>query len=55
MGNFIAQNRPKNEKVGFFKYDKAGQEQTIQKLEEIDDDSFDTNNLECTVEIQGLS
>ncbi|MFK5976566.1 MAG: 50S ribosome-binding GTPase [Sulfurovum sp.] len=54
LGNFIAQNRPKNEKVGFFKYDKAGQEQTIQKLEEIDDDSFDTNNLECTIKIQGF-
>ncbi|MBU1669451.1 dynamin family protein [bacterium] len=54
LGNFIAQNRPKNEKVEFFKYDEAGQEKTIQKLEEIDDDSFDTNNLECTVEIQGF-
>jgi len=54
LGNFIAQNRPKNEKINFFKYDKAGKEQTIQKLEEIDDDSFDTNNLECTVEIQGF-
>jgi len=54
LGNFIAQNRPKNEKVSFFKYDKAGKEQTIQKLEEIDDDSFATNNLECTVEIQGF-
>lgn len=54
LGNFIAQNRPKNEKVEFFKYDEAGQEKTIQKREEIDDDSFDTNNLECTVEIQGF-
>jgi len=54
LGNFIAQNRPKNEKVYFFKYDKAGKEQKIQKLEEINDDSFATNNLECTVEIQGF-
>jgi len=54
LGNFIAKNSPKNEKVEFFKYDEAGQEKTIQKLEEIDDDSFDTNNLECTVEIQGF-
>lgn len=54
LGNFIAKNSPNNEKVEFFKYDEAGQEQTIQKLEEIDDDSFDTNNLECTVEIQGF-
>lgn len=54
LGNFVAKNRRKSEKVEFFKYDKAGEEQTIQKLEEIDDDSFDTNNLECTVEIQGF-
>jgi len=54
LGNFIAQNRPKNKKVNFFKYDEAGKEQTIQKLEEIDDDSFAINNLECTVEIQGF-
>jgi len=54
LGNFIAQNRPKNEKVSFFKYDEAGKEQTIQKLEEIEDNSFNTNNLECTVEIQGF-
>jgi len=54
LGNFVAKNSPKSEKVKFFKYDEAGQEQTIQKLEEIDDDFFDTNNLECTVEIQGF-
>ena len=54
LGNFIAQNSPKSEKVIFFKYDEAGKEETIQKLEEIEDDSFDTNNLECTVEIQGF-
>lgn len=54
LGNFIAQNRPQNEKVSFFKYDEAGKEQTIQKLEEIDEESFDTNNLECTVAIQGF-
>jgi len=54
LGNFIAKNSPKSEKVSFFKYDEAGQEHTIQKLEEIDDDFFDTNNLECTVEIQGF-
>ncbi len=54
LGNFIAQNSPKNKKINFFKYDKAGKEQTIKKLEEIEDDAFDTNNLECTVEIQGF-
>jgi len=54
LGNFIAQNVPKGEKVKFFKYDKAGKEETIQKLEEIKSDSFHTNNLECTVEIQGF-
>jgi len=54
LGNFIAKNSPSSEKVNFFKYDEAGKEKTIQKLEEIDCDSFDTNNLECTVEIQGF-
>jgi len=54
LGNFVAKNSPKNKKVSFFKYDEVGKEQTIQKLEEIDEDSFDTNNLECTVEIQGF-
>jgi len=54
LGNFIAQNRLENEKVNFFKYDKAGNEQSIKKLEEIEDEGFDTNNLECTIEIQGF-
>jgi len=54
LGNFIAQHSPKNEKAHFFKYDKAGKEESIKKLEEIDDDLFDTNNLECTNEIQGF-
>jgi len=54
LGNFIAQNSPKSEQVSFFKYDKAGNKKIIQKLEEIEDDLFDTNNLECTVEIQGF-
>ncbi|MDQ6961954.1 MAG: dynamin family protein [Mariprofundaceae bacterium] len=54
LGNFIAEHRPSSEKVSFFKYDEAGNEQSIQKLEEIDDESFDTDNLECTVAIQGF-
>jgi len=55
LGNFIAQNRPANEKVSFFKYDEAGsKEQGIKKPEEIDDAGFDTDNLECTVAIQGF-
>jgi len=54
LGNFIAEQRPSGEKVSFFKYDEAGNEQSIQKLEEIDEDRFDTDNLECTVAIQGF-
>ncbi|MCT7493960.1 dynamin family protein [Aliarcobacter cryaerophilus] len=54
LGNFIAKNKLDSQKVEFFKYDEAGKKQTIKKLEEIDEDSFATNNLECTVEIQGF-
>ncbi len=54
LGNFIAEHRPKSEKVSFFKYDEAGKEKSIKKLEEIEEDSFDTNNLECTSNIQGF-
>jgi len=54
LGNFIAKNRLDTQKVEFFKYDEAGKKQDIKKLEETDDESFDTNNLECTVEIQGF-
>ncbi len=54
LGNFIAKHKLPEQKVEFFKYDEAGKKQDIKKLEEIDDDSFDTNNLECTVEIQGF-
>ncbi|HIP11825.1 MAG TPA: hypothetical protein EYG73_03800 [Arcobacter sp.] len=54
LGNFIASHKLPEQKVEFFKYDEAGKKQDIKKLEEIDEDSFDTNNLECTVEIQGF-
>jgi len=54
LGNFIANNKLKEQKVEFFKYDEAGKKQDIKKLEEINEESFDTNNLECTVEIQGF-
>ncbi|UCN00124.1 dynamin family protein [Sulfurimonas sp. SWIR-19] len=54
LGNFIAKHKLPKQKVEFFKYDEAGKKQDINKLEEIDGDSFDTNNLECTVEIQGF-
>jgi GTPase Era involved in 16S rRNA processing len=54
LGNFIASHKLKEQTVEFFKYDEAGKKQDIKKLEEIDEDSFDTNNLECTVEIQGF-
>jgi len=54
LGNFIAKNRLDTQKINFFKYDEAGKEQTIKKLQEIEDDGFATANLECTVEIQGF-
>ena len=55
LGNFIAKNNTTDEKVQFFKYDEAGNEQAIKRLEEIgEDNGFATNNLECTVEIQGF-
>lgn len=54
LGNFIAKHKLDDQTVEFFKYDEAGKKQAIKKLEEIDADSFDTNNLECTVEIQGF-
>lgn len=54
LGNFIAKNKLDSQKVEFFKYDEAGKKQAIKKLEELDEDSFETNNLECTVEIQGF-
>ncbi|MEA3522416.1 MAG: dynamin family protein, partial [Campylobacterota bacterium] len=56
LGNFIAKNRPSHEEAEFFKYDEAGKEQAIDKLEEMtdDDESFDTATIECTTEIQGF-
>lgn len=54
LGNFIAKNKLESQKVEFFKYDEAGKKQAIKKLEEIEENSFATNNLECTVEIQGF-
>ncbi len=56
LGNFIAKNRPSHDKVEFFKYDEAGKEQAIHKLEEMDEDEdgFNTANTECTTEIQGF-
>ncbi len=54
LGNFIASHRLNEQSIEFFKYDEAGKKQIIKKLEEIDEEKFDTNNLECTVEIQGF-
>ncbi|RYA24552.1 hypothetical protein CRU96_02655 [Malaciobacter halophilus] len=54
LGNFIAKHKLCSQKVEFFKYDEAGEKQAIKKLEEIEEESFETNNLECTVEIQGF-
>jgi len=54
LGNFIAKHKLPEQDVEFFKYDEAGKKQDIQKLEEINEDSFNTDNLECTVQIQGF-
>ncbi len=54
LGNFIAKQKLPTQEVSFFKYDEAGKEVTVKELEEVDDDSFATNNLECTAEIQGF-
>ena len=54
LGNLIAKKKLDSQKIEFFKYDEAGKKQAIKKLEEIEEDSFATNNLECTVEIQGF-
>jgi len=53
LGNFIAQKRLENQQATFFKYDEVGKEHSIKKLEEIDE-GFVTDNLECTISIQGF-
>lgn len=55
LGNFVAKHKLDTQAVQFFKYDEAGQKQEIKKLEEINDAQFATNNLECTIEIQGFT
>lgn len=54
LGNFIAKNRPAHQKVKFFKYDEAGNEQAINQLAELDEEGFKTDHLECTSAIQGF-
>lgn len=54
LGNFIAKNRLPHQDVKFFKYDEAGVKKDIKKLEEIDDECFKTDHLECTSSIQGF-
>ncbi|WP_149703513.1 dynamin family protein [Campylobacter concisus] len=54
LGNFIAKHRAKGQKAEFFRYDEAGQKEKINKLEELDEEEFKTNNLECTSSIQGF-
>lgn len=54
LGNFIAKHRSKGQKAEFFRYDEAGQKEKINKLEELDEEEFKTNNLECTSSIQGF-
>ena len=48
--------KAKNQKNEFFRYDKAGQEQKAEELQEIDEDdeAFNTDTLEATAEIQGF-
>jgi len=55
LGNFIIENRLKNQKVKIFKYDKAGKKQTIKRFEEIDEEGFAVKSTECTTEIQGFT
>ena len=54
LGNFIAKHRLDGQKAEFFRYDEAGKEEKITKLEELDEEEFKTNNLECTSSIQGF-
>jgi len=54
LGNFVADRKLNEQKIEFFKYDEAGKKQSIKKIEELGKEQFDTNNLECTVEIQGF-
>lgn len=55
LGNFIASQSTLKEKAKFFMYDEAGKEKKVEKLEEIDEDGFKTDNLECTSSIQGFN
>ena len=55
LGNFIASQSILKEKAKFFMYDEAGREKKVEKLEEIDEDGFKTDNLECTSSIQGFN
>ena len=54
LGNFIAKHRLEGQKAEFFRYDKAGKKEKINKLEELNEEEFETNNLECTRSIQGF-
>ena len=54
LGNFIAKHRLEGQKAEFFRYDKAGKKEKINKLEELNEEEFETNNLECTSSIQGF-
>lgn len=54
LGNFIAKHRLEEQKAEFFRYDEVGKKEKINKLEELDEEEFKTNNLECTSSIQGF-
>jgi hypothetical protein len=56
LGNFVAKHKLDDQQLEFFRYDKAGQEQKTEELQEIDEDdeAFNTDTLEATAEIQGF-
>ena len=54
LGNFIAQQSILTEPPVFFSYDKAGNKQTVQSLQQTKETVFAIDNLECTDQIQGF-
>lgn len=56
LGNFVASEYKNQTGLSpkFFQYDKAGQEKDAAKLEEMNDDGFETKVVECTSTIQGF-
>lgn len=52
--NFIANKAPDTMEKSFFRFDKAGNRESIGKLEELHGDCLETRITECTDTIQGL-